>query len=113
MLLRTLLILSFFGVAPLLVVKFLKTFHIFLVKRHGKILRRYKYGNVYVNEVESRLGEFGFFDHDKNTIYVNANLPHAIKEYTVAHEYCHSTYAGPKFTSVWAEINCIFLRRRQ
>ncbi len=95
-------------------IKFLKSVHIFLIRRTNyPVVKSYNYNGVKVKEVRSSPVEFGFYDKRINTLFVNYNLPPILKKYVIAHEFCHSTYKGLPFTSVWAEINCIFLRKRK
>ncbi len=88
-----------------------KRFHLFLAKNcdFSNPVKEYEYNGVKVKEVNCSSANWGWYRLDENTIYVNYRLPKLLKKYIIAHEYCHSTYAGPKFNSVWSEIKCIFL----
>ncbi len=110
-LIYVLLILSTMFLSAVGSIKIFKTLHIFLARfcdfKHP--IKEYYYRDIKVKELKCGLLDGGKYDKDKNVIFINHSLPEIIKKYAIAHEYCHSTYRGPKFTTLEAEIRCIFL----
>jgi len=96
-------------------IKIFKKLHIFLARRcdFKNPVKTYHYKNIEVKELNCNLLDEGKYDKNKNVIFINYKLPKFLKKYIVAHEYCHSTYCGPRFTTLGAEIRCIFLIKRK